>query len=64
VAKRGGRTFTDSCTECGNVFESTTIIGAQSQAAVCYEAHFPAHTRDTKVVMDEIKEQIPDWDGN
>lgn len=64
MATYKGRTFTDACDECGRVFTSTRIIGAQAQAAACYETHFPKHTRDTKVVMDEIKREIPDWDGS
>lgn len=57
------RTFTDSCPECGETFSAKTIMGAQNQAAECYETHYPVQTRDTKVVMDEIKEAWPDWDG-
>jgi hypothetical protein len=57
------RTFYDSCDECGNTFSSRTIIGAQSQARVCYENHFPVQVRDTKEIMDDIKREIPDWDG-
>jgi hypothetical protein len=58
-----GRTFYDYCSDCGKQFSARTIIGAQSQAAACEEKHRPVPTRDTAVVMEEIKKQIPDWDG-
>jgi uncharacterized Zn finger protein len=64
MATYKGRTFTSACDECGQVYQATHQFKADAQAAACYEKHFPAHTRDTKVVMDEIKRQIPDWDGN
>lgn len=63
MAKYKGRTFTAACDECGDVKEATHQYKADAQAQACYETHFPKQTRDTKVVMDEIKREIPDWDG-
>lgn len=63
MAKYGGRTFTAACDECGNTFSATHQVRADAQAASCWDTHFPKATRDTKVVMDEIKREIPDWDG-
>lgn len=53
MARRGGRTFTDSCGECGDVFHSTTKIGAERQAQACYDKHFPPETRDLKEALDD-----------
>ena len=64
MAKYKGPTFSAACDECGQVFEATHKYKAESQAAACYENHYPKPTRDTKVVMDEIKRVIPDWDGS
>lgn len=58
-----GRVFTDACSECGKVFTAPRIIAAQAQAEACYEKHFPPVIRDTRVIMDEIKREIIDWDG-
>jgi hypothetical protein len=63
MATYKGRNFTASCDECGDVFTATHQIRADAQAASCYETHFPTRTRDTQAVMDEIKREIPDWDG-
>jgi uncharacterized Zn finger protein len=63
MANYKGRTFTSACDECGEVYTATHQYKADSRADACYEKHFPKDTRDTRVVMDEIKEQIPDWDG-
>lgn len=63
MANYKGRTFTSACDECGKVFNATHQHKADNQAASCYDGHFPKPTRDTKVVMDEIKREIPDWDG-
>lgn len=63
MANYKGRTFTSACDDCGTVYHATHQFKADNQAADCYEKHFPKPTRDTKVVMDEIKREIPDWDG-
>lgn len=62
MANYKGRTFTSACDECGKVFNATHQVRADAQAASCYEKHFPKNPRDTKVVMDEIKEMFPDVD--
>lgn len=63
MANYKGRTFTAVCGECGAVYSSTRIIGAQAQADACYEKHFPHKIRDTKEIMDEIKEKMPEvWE--
>jgi len=63
MANYKGRSFTASCDECGEVFTATHQIRADSQAAACYEKHYPKNTRDTKVVMDEIKREMPEvWE--
>lgn len=63
MATYKGRSFTAACDECGDAFTATHQIRADAQAASCYDTHFPARTRDTQVVMNEIKREIPDWDG-
>lgn len=62
MANYKGRTFTSACDECGDVKTATHQYKADAQAAACYETHFPHNTRDTKVVMDEIKKRFPDID--
>jgi hypothetical protein len=57
MAKYKGRTFSDSCSECGVVFYATTLIGAERQAQACYDKHFPPTTRDLKEALDEA------WDA-
>lgn len=63
MAKYKGRTFTASCSECGAVKTATHQHKADAQAESCYQSHFADKTRDTKEIMDEIKREIPDWDG-
>lgn len=62
MATYKGRTFTATCSECSTTFSGTHMSRAQAQADACYDTHYPKPTRDTKVVMDEIKREIPDWD--
>lgn len=62
MANYKGRTFTAVCEECGAVKTATHQARADAQAAACYEQHFPKNPRDTKVVMNEIKEMFPDVD--
>lgn len=57
MARRGGRTFSDSCGECGDVFTATTKLGAERQAQACYDRHFPPKTRDLKEALDDA------WDA-
>lgn len=64
MANYKGRNFTAVCDECGAVKTATHQIRADAQAAQCYETHFPKNTRDAAEVMEQIKREIPDWDGN
>lgn len=57
MANYKGRSFTDSCDECGDVFTATTKIGAERQAQACYDTHFPKPTRDLKEALDDA------WDS-
>lgn len=60
MANYKGRSFTSACSHCGDVFTATHQIRADAQADSCYERHFPQKVRDTKVVMDEIKREMPE----
>jgi uncharacterized Zn finger protein len=63
MANYKGRTFTSACDECGKVFTATHQYKADSQAAACYENHYPQNTRDLKVVVDEAKRAMPEvWE--
>lgn len=63
MANYKGRAFTAACDECSHVFTATHQHKANAQADACYETHYPKETRDTKVVMDEIKRAMPEvWE--
>ncbi len=63
MARYRGATYTAACGECGAVFEATHKIRADAQAEQCYDRHYPKRTRDLAEVMEEVKREIPDWDG-
>lgn len=63
MANYKGRTFSAACAECGHVYYATHQYKADAQAGACWDTHYPKPTRDTKVVMDEIKKTMPEvWE--
>lgn len=60
MANYRGRSFTATCSECGQSFTATHQHKADAQADSCYETHYPPKLREPDEILKELREHLGD----